>query len=241
MRDEFGATIDELGSELSGFVSQSEWTKMTLQIVGAIAVAVSVLIAVNGFSARGPNLLLLIFIAARLIPRISMINQQTHSLLHDMPAFAQAQKVLQECRMNCDYRSHPGAAPFAARSIGVRGVTVVSNDGSNKVLLDDISLELRVREVLAIEGPSGAGKSTLADVLSGLVPPESGDIFIDGDPLGKHQIVSWRKCVGYVQQTAVLLQGTIEHNLNWVLPQPATMAIHAGIGDQKRSFVVKIP
>lgn len=221
MREEFGSTIDALTTELSGFVRQTEMTKMALQVVGAIAVAAALLSAVNVFGASGPELLLLIFIAARFIPRIAMLNQQTHSLLHDLPAFAQAHTMLQECRAHRDHRLHPGSLPLATKTIGVRGVTVVTDDASNKVLLDNVSLELQVHEVLAIEGPSGAGKSTLADVLSGLLHPDQGVILIDGESLGKDRIVSWRKCVGYVPQTAVLLQDTIGHNLNWVLSQPA--------------------
>jgi ATP-binding cassette subfamily C protein len=90
------------------------------------------------------------------------------------------------------------------------------------VLLDDVTLNIKVREMVAIEGASGAGKSTLADVLSGLLRPDRGDILIDGEPLGEDCTVNCRLCVGYVAQTAVLLQDTVLHNLNWVLPRPAS-------------------
>ena len=53
--------------------------------------------------------------------------------------------------------------------------------GDNRVVaLDDVSLELRPREFSLLMGPSGSGKSTLLAVLSGLVPPDSGEVIALG-------------------------------------------------------------
>src|SRR5689334_15879017 len=46
--------------------------------------------------------------------------------------------------------------------------------------LDDISLEIRDREVMTIVGPSGCGKSTLLRMIAGLDTPTSGEIRMDG-------------------------------------------------------------
>ena len=47
--------------------------------------------------------------------------------------------------------------------------------------LDDVSLDLREREILALLGDNGAGKSTLIKMLSGVVQPDRGEIMIDGE------------------------------------------------------------
>ena len=77
---------------------------------------------------------------------------------------------------------------------------------------------------LALIGMPGAGKSTLVDVQAGLLKPDSGKIVIDGEPLDATSIGGWRRRVGYVSQTTTLLQDTIEHNLTWVLAEPASDA-----------------
>ena len=46
--------------------------------------------------------------------------------------------------------------------------------------LDDVSLEVREREIVGLLGDNGAGKSTLIKILSGAITATSGDIFIRG-------------------------------------------------------------
>ena len=224
MQADFGATIDALSERLSDFVADTESIKMTLQIVGAVAIALALAVAVNIFGAGGPELLLLIFITARLIPRVSVINQDVHRLMHDLPAFADARSVLDECRDHPDQESNSDPIPAVRRSMGIRCVTVTADDEPGKVLLDNVSLIISIREMLAITGPSGAGKSTLADVQAGLLQPDRGDIVIDGEPLAAASIGGWRRRVGYVSQTTALLQDTIRNNLTWVLVEPASDA-----------------
>ena len=51
-------------------------------------------------------------------------------------------------------------------------------------VLHDISLDVRAGEVLCLLGDNGAGKSTLIKILSGVYVPNSGQILMDGEPIG---------------------------------------------------------
>jgi NitT/TauT family transport system ATP-binding protein len=55
--------------------------------------------------------------------------------------------------------------------------------GKPVLALEDVSLEVREREFLALLGPSGCGKSTLLYLIGGFLPVESGRIAIDGKPI----------------------------------------------------------
>lgn len=67
--------------------------------------------------------------------------------------------------------------------------------------LDDVSLELRKGEVLALLGENGAGKSTMIKVLSGLYIPEEGKLFFDGEEVHfRNPVDAKEKGVGIVTQ-----------------------------------------
>src|SRR5947209_13281615 len=51
---------------------------------------------------------------------------------------------------------------------------------------DDVSLQVRKGEILALVGENGAGKSTLMNILYGLLRPDSGEIFINGKHVQLH-------------------------------------------------------
>jgi NitT/TauT family transport system ATP-binding protein len=69
----------------------------------------------------------------------------------------------------------------------VRKEFVVRGEGAEPprrfTALEDITLEVRSGEFLAVVGPSGCGKSTLLDLLGGLTAPTSGRILLDGRPI----------------------------------------------------------
>ncbi|TWT70592.1 ABC transporter ATP-binding protein [Crateriforma conspicua] len=74
----------------------------------------------------------------------------------------------------------PAPAPIMA----VRNVSKGYGSGATRVgVLNGINLNLREGEFLAVVGFSGSGKTTLAQLLAGLVKPDSGEITMDGEPV----------------------------------------------------------
>lgn len=75
--------------------------------------------------------------------------------------------------------------------------------------LDNVSLDIKEGEFLAIMGPSGSGKSTFANVIGGLDKPTSGDVLVDGECINKlndRHLSSYRnRKVGFIFQSFNLL------------------------------------
>ena len=71
--------------------------------------------------------------------------------------------------------------------------------------VDDVSLHVREGEILAIVGPNGAGKSVLFGLISGLLRPTSGQIFLQGEEItGLKPHLIARKGIGRTFQTTAL-------------------------------------
>ncbi|MEV8547658.1 ABC transporter ATP-binding protein [Streptomyces sp. NPDC051572] len=61
----------------------------------------------------------------------------------------------------------------------------VRKDFGDYAALDDVSLQIRAGESVAVMGPSGSGKSTLLNIVSGLDRPSAGSVIVGGEDLGR--------------------------------------------------------
>jgi len=80
-------------------------------------------------------------------------------------------------------------------------------------VLEDIDIEIKPGQLVAIVGRSGSGKTTLAKLLVGFYPPSEGKIFVDGYDMSAVDRAYYRAQVGYVMQSNLLFSGTIAENI----------------------------
>lgn len=93
-------------------------------------------------------------------------------------------------------------------------------EGGPPLALDRVSFTIHRGESIGIVGPTGAGKSTLVDVLLGLLPPTTGRVLIDGEPLDGRER-AWQRQIGYVSQNIYLLDDSLRRNIAFGIPDGA--------------------
>ncbi|NER28932.1 MAG: NHLP bacteriocin export ABC transporter permease/ATPase subunit [Symploca sp. SIO1C4] len=81
------------------------------------------------------------------------------------------------------------------------------------LILDDVSLNAKPGEFVAIVGPSGSGKSTLFRLLLGFETPSSGTVYYDGQDLAGLDVTSVRRQLGVVLQNGRVQQSSIFDNI----------------------------
>lgn len=86
---------------------------------------------------------------------------------------------------------------------------------NDPLIFENLSLNIKPGEFIAIAGPSGGGKTTLLKVMLGLLKPTSGEIRIDELPIQAVGLRSWRAATGVVMQDDQLLSGTIADNISF--------------------------
>jgi ABC-type multidrug transport system fused ATPase/permease subunit len=79
--------------------------------------------------------------------------------------------------------------------------------------LRDVSLTLRVGEIVALAGPAGAGKTTLASLIPRFLEPKSGRVLYDGRDAAGFTRDSVRAQVAFVFQETLLFDATVEQNI----------------------------
>ena len=95
-------------------------------------------------------------------------------------------------------------------NISIKNITV--EIGINKIL-KDINLRISKNKTTAFVGESGSGKTTLINVLSGLLRPISGEIFVDDEKFKNLNLSQYHKKIGYITQESVIFNDTIFNNV----------------------------
>lgn len=88
--------------------------------------------------------------------------------------------------------------------------------------LTGINLSFSVGEFVAVTGESGSGKSTMAHVLGGIIPYESGELYVCGKPTSHYDAADWEKyrrdMIGFISQNYGILTGnTVLENVSVAL------------------------
>ena len=101
------------------------------------------------------------------------------------------------------------------RGISVDATNVVITRGKGKksfVTGNNVSLNIKPGELVAIIGGSGAGKSTILNCMCGYLPPSKGDVYINGINLYQN-FDSLKKLVGYVPQSDIVYDNLTLHDM----------------------------
>ncbi|HXW74599.1 MAG TPA: peptidase domain-containing ABC transporter [Steroidobacteraceae bacterium] len=105
------------------------------------------------------------------------------------------------------------AIPELQGDIRIEGVFFRYGGNETPYVLENISVDIKPGELVAIVGRSGSGKTTLAKLLVGFYPPTDGRLTVDGYDIGVVDKEYYRAQVGYVMQTNLLFSGTIAENI----------------------------
>lgn len=94
-------------------------------------------------------------------------------------------------------------------------------------VLKDVNFAVWPGESVAIAGPSGCGKTTLLNLIAGLIQPTKGEILVDGEPIARIGIETYRAMIGVVMQDDKLFAGSIQDNIAFFSEMPDLERVEA--------------
>jgi len=184
-----------------------------LECVAGIALVVAALVLVRAPGGQWlAGLTFIAFAAYRLLPALQQAYFALVTLRANQPALD---------AIAADMASRPPLpaaeqavhrAPHRCAAVELFDVSF-RYDGDSPRVLEGLSLRIAAGSVVAFTGPNGTGKTTTADLLSGLLTPDTGRIEIDGEPLNPQTRETWRQNLACVPQHVFLMDASVRDNI----------------------------
>jgi ATP-binding cassette subfamily C protein len=213
---------------------------------GAVVIlAVLLIAAVRVFSVPPALLFVLLFLFARLMPRVSSVQQGLHQYATALPALAHIEtlQARAEAAREDGGAETPVKDPFPpqlTRAVRLEHVSFAYEAGA-RVAVGDISISIPAGQTTALVGPSGCGKTTVADLVTGLLAPTAGRVLIDDVELTPDRARAWRSRIGYVAQDTFFFHDTVRANLTWAAPDASDLELRAALDAAAADFVFQFP
>ncbi|MFN2362591.1 MAG: thiol reductant ABC exporter subunit CydD [Marinobacter sp.] len=200
-----------------------------LEFFASVAIAVVAIyigFGLLGYISYGPSDdltlfsgLLVLLLAPEFFQPLRLLSQHYHDRAAAMGAGAEIVGRLE----SVEEASSPAQKAFRPQAPGVISVQdlYLAYDVERPVL-DNLSLEIKKGDVIALTGPSGGGKSSLLYLMAGFMQPDQGHISVFGAPAGEQPF-------GWLGQSPFLVHGTWADNLRLTTPDATDVAIETAL------------
>ncbi|MCX8477810.1 MAG: ABC transporter ATP-binding protein [Sphingomonas sp.] len=213
------------------FARQQSRTHAAILLSGGAIGAVALLVGGLVLNVPAPQLMATLVILARLGGPALQFQRSLQLLLYALPTYERVKALKEELWSPTTATAIP-AEGLPEGGIELDRVTYLHAETEEAAGgVRDLNLVLRPGTAVAIVGSSGAGKTTLADLLGGLIMPQSGSIRVGGVVLTAPNLEHWRSAISYVPQDSFLLNDTIRNNLLWGSP---------GASDEELRIILEI-
>lgn len=169
-----------------------------------------------------PTLSVFVVAAYRLLPSFNRITEYMGAIAYQKPAVTAIYNDLKEIEEfgekdfseDIDIKIAPLKLDEA---IHIQNLSFHYSD-SDKLVLDDISFDIKKNTSVAFIGQSGAGKTTLADIILGVLTPTDGQVMADDKNIN-NSLDNWHRTIGYIPQNIYLMDDTIAANIAFGIPE----------------------
>lgn len=196
-----------------------------LLIEGVCVVGMLIVVAIMLYLGKDatkliPQLAVFAMAAFRLVPSVNRMNNYINTIIFYKPSIDLIYNDLIQTQIDnktdmdfkkkkCEHKKKD--INKTEKSIKISNISF-KYPNTDKYVLKDVDFNIPIGKSTAFIGPSGAGKTTMADIILGLIKPETGEILADN--LNIHiNPLEWSQKLGYIPQTIYLSDDTIRNNI----------------------------
>ena len=167
-----------------------------------------------------PTLTLFALASQKLLPAMQMCYSSLSIIRANHSAIICVIDMLSLKENSKNYAKKSNDKYLLKKNIAFRNVSFSYKN--NKIILNNINLQINKGEKLGITGISGSGKSTLIDLILGLIHPSNGNIYIDNNNLHNKKdnyfTKKWQRTLSHVPQNIFLNDASIKENIAFGIP-----------------------
>ena len=187
------------------------------------------------------NLLAFLFLTVTVAGSIGNFTSLYSQLQESFGASRRIFELLDE-RSDLEEKDVPTKLETVRGRVQFEGVDFRYGDRGEAWVLQDVGLEARPGEVVALVGPSGAGKSTLVSLIPRFYDPSQGRILLDGIDLRDVGLLELRAHIGIVPQETQLFSGTVRENIRYGRPEATDDEVKAAAeAANAHEFILSFP
>jgi ATP-binding cassette subfamily C protein len=227
----FEGLAGDVADVATRIVVVSAGVRQRLELASVTLLAVLLYVSRERLQMPVGETLVLVFLFARLMPRLNDLLAQGTAVLSDLPAFTAITSLEDRGRAAAEMRAPAGAEalPFETH-VRLEAATFAYDDRVDAPAVASVDLQIPAGRTVAIVGSSGAGKSTIADLIMGLLRPAGGRLTVDGIVVDGAHLAAWRRQIGYVAQDTFLFHDSVRANLVWAAPDAAEADLWQALG-----------
>ena len=216
---EFQAMLRALTSRQVDAVRERTRARLAITLASSVVGGAVVFVGFGFLHTPTAVLITVIVVIARMGGPVGQIQQAAQQLAFALPAHETVVELKRDLAAAAEGDAETGVAAFPDGLVVFEDVSFRHADASGDVArargVRGLHLTLRPGDFVGVTGPSGAGKTTFADLLVGLVAPQSGRITAGGRRLEGATLAAWRQGIAYVSQDPFLFHDTMRRNLAW--------------------------
>ncbi len=194
---------------------KTDLTHIYTEVLGVIVITVIFLIGLLKFDIQNKvlitQLIPFIYIINRLLHILKTLNHIKGNIMSGLPYIDLIFDLVRKDNKPLIADGHT-AFTGLARGIDFNSVTF-AYDSDAIPALDGVSFHIPAGRTTAFVGESGSGKSTVINLLLRFYEPEQGEILIDGAPIKRLRIDSYRKKIGIVSQDTFIFNDSVKTNI----------------------------
>jgi ATP-binding cassette subfamily C protein len=221
---EFEETLAGLKRRHMAFLLRQSDSQNALTAASGLIGLVCAFVGLGLLDMPAPLVFGLLLLLARIGGPAQQLVGSAQQFVHSLPAWERIRAIEDALERPAPRRpTAPSApldldAPVVFRDATFRhGARAEGAEGADGRVggVTGVSLEIAPGEMIGVAGPSGAGKTTFADLLIGLVAPQSGMVAVAETPLAGPALAAWRDALAYVAQDSFLFHDSLRRNLLW--------------------------